>query len=86
MRAEIKGIYCADLKHLETWCPSRPEDVYVALELNIGIAGVDGSDLWQVVVATPPAIRGRPDRSVLFGRPVELRILTAGEGFRRHRA
>src|SRR5579871_3738684 len=62
MRTEIKGITCADIEHWETWQPDDPQEVFLALELSIGPIGSDASDLFQIVVATPQSLNGRPDR------------------------
>lgn len=59
----IKGYYSSDVENLSTWTPTSLEDVYYPLELSIGIAGDDRSDVFQVLVATPEAIRSR-----LFGK------------------
>jgi hypothetical protein len=55
----IKGYYSSDGENLSTWTPACLENVYYALELSIGIEGDDRSDIFQVVVATPEAMRSR---------------------------
>jgi hypothetical protein len=55
----IKGYYCSDVESLSTWTPASLENVYYPLELSIGIEGDDRSDIFQVLVATPEAIRSR---------------------------
>jgi hypothetical protein len=62
MRAEIKGIFCSDRRDFETWQPDRLQDIYLGLELSIGLTGGEAADLFQVVVATPQAVRGKPER------------------------
>jgi hypothetical protein len=61
MKPEIKGVTSADVADWQTWRPADPEQVYLALELSIGPEGESRADLFQIVVATPRAIAGRPD-------------------------
>ena len=58
----MKGVTCADVDDLRVWVPPSPDDVCVALELSIGPGDSATADLFQVVVATPRALAGRPDR------------------------
>src|SRR4051812_39042021 len=62
MKAMIKGISCTDVPSLAGWQPADPRDVYVPITLYIGTPEDDAADLFQVVVATPAAIQGRPQR------------------------
>jgi hypothetical protein len=62
MRAKIQGFFCPDRRDFETWQPDHTEDVYLGLELSIGLAGREGADLFQLVITTPRAIQGRPER------------------------
>ena len=62
MKAEIKGYFCSDREDFETWRPSRNEEFYLGLELSIGEVGKEGADLFQVVIATPEAVQGGPER------------------------
>ncbi|MBV9123127.1 MAG: hypothetical protein JO112_07210 [Planctomycetes bacterium] len=62
MKAEIKSISCSGRPDFKAWQPDRSEDVYLGLELSVGLAGGEGADLFQLVVATPQAIQGRPER------------------------
>ncbi len=66
----IKGFYSPDVEHLPNWVPSRDQDVFVNIELSIGTKDRDGTDIFQVVVATPEAIRKRIDKmgGLLSGR------------------
>jgi len=59
---EIKGCWSSDVDDLEAWTPSRPEDVYYPLFLDIGPVGDKGADQFQIVVCTPQAIQSRPER------------------------
>ena len=62
MKAAIKGFYCFDRPDFETWQPDHCEEVYLGLELSIGLIEREGADLFQLVVATPQAIQGRAER------------------------
>jgi hypothetical protein len=55
----VKGYFSSDVENLATWNPTSPQDVYYPLELSIGTEGEDRADIFQVVVATPEAIRSR---------------------------
>jgi hypothetical protein len=57
--AEIKGYFSSDVDDLRTWTPASPEDVYIAIEISIGVVGDDAADIFQLLVACPEAIRGR---------------------------
>lgn len=39
---------------LESWRPSRVEDVFLVLDMRIGEKGDDRADTFYVTVATPP--------------------------------
>ena len=62
MRYEIKGIDSADAPDLEGWRPASLEDLYLGLTLSIGPVDQEAADLFQIVIASPQAIAGRPDR------------------------
>jgi hypothetical protein len=62
MKAVIHGYDCSDQADLEGWRPARAEEVYLPLHVYIGPEGSSASDLFQIVIATPQAIQGRPDR------------------------
>ena len=64
MKPQIKDIFCPDVPDfdLEAWVPSDPKQIYILLELSIGQAWKTAADLFQIVIATPQAIQGRPQR------------------------
>ncbi len=57
MKPEIKEIFSADVADLAAWAPNYLEDIYVGLQLMIGPAGEPGADMFQLLVATPQALR-----------------------------
>lgn len=74
LRPVIKGYYSSDVKNLSTWLPASLEEVYYPLELSIGTRGDHRADIFQVVVATPEAIRSRLSSKTrcLVGRHILL--------------
>jgi hypothetical protein len=56
IRLEIRSIGSPDIE-LYSWEPTTNADVIFLVEMEIGEAGVVGADLFQVVVATPEALR-----------------------------
>ena len=62
MRGAVRGYFCSDRPDFETWRPERAEDVFLTLDFYIGCAGGEGTDIFSIVIATPQAIRGRPER------------------------
>jgi hypothetical protein len=58
VRLEIRSISSPDVDFY-SWDPTTNADVFFLVELEIGAAGVDGADLFQVVVATPEALRAK---------------------------
>lgn len=64
MQSEIKDIIYPVIPGFDPtkWRPDNPKQVYIPLELSIGEIGKEGTDLFQLVVATPEAIQGRPER------------------------
>jgi hypothetical protein len=57
VKAQIKICRSADVRDLEAWKPASREIVYFPLELNIGPEGEETSEIFQIVVATPEALR-----------------------------
>ena len=55
---------------LWSWVPDSAADVYLLVELEIGERGVDGADIFSLLIATPEALRARAadGTSVLLGR------------------
>ena len=51
VKPEIKSMFSVD-EDIETWQPDEPAFV-LALDLEIGEAGVDGSDLFHLYVTSP---------------------------------
>jgi hypothetical protein len=74
LRLTIQGYYSSDVENLSTWTPASLEEVYYPLQLSIGIRGDKRADIFQVIVATPEAIRSRFSRTTrcLAGRHILL--------------
>jgi hypothetical protein len=62
MKPEIKDWHCPDVADLARWVPPSQADVFLPLEISIGPAGGTAAELFAIVVATPQALHGRPDR------------------------
>lgn len=58
IRLEIRSIGSPDVE-FDSWKPSTNEEIFFLIEIEIGETGVEGADLFQVVVATPEALRAR---------------------------
>lgn len=58
---------------LETWSPSKHEDVFVCLDLEIGFSdGVVGVNMFYVILATLEALRLRSNESIMAENRVFL--------------
>jgi hypothetical protein len=66
-RLELKTLMSPDLD-ITTWEPTSLEEVWVALEMEIGLAGDEKADLFQVVVATPEGVRKHAREDVISKR------------------
>jgi hypothetical protein len=58
IQMEIRSIASPDVDFY-TWEPTTNAEVFFLVEMEIGEAGVDGADLFQVVVSTPEALRAK---------------------------
>lgn len=69
IRLELRSIGSPDIE-LYSWEPTTNADVFFLVEMEIGEAGVDGADLFQVVIATPEALRAnsQPDTNTIRDR------------------
>ena len=56
IKLEVKSFGSSDVE-LETWSPEHPAEVFFVLEVEIGEAGDERSDLFYVTVATPEGLR-----------------------------
>jgi hypothetical protein len=54
---EVVDILSLDVDNLRGWRPASSEDVYLAVELEIGEAGVPGAHVFQLMVSTPEGVR-----------------------------
>lgn len=64
---ELRSVDSPDVD-LSNWQPPSPQSVYFILELEVGEVGVVGSDVFQVEVATPEALRSRAKKCVISSR------------------
>lgn len=54
MKAEIKEFFCSDIEQtLEFYKPEKPDNFGILLELDVGIVGKEGADIFQVMLCTP---------------------------------
>jgi len=49
--------FSPDVDELETWQPKSPRDIYIWLQMNIGFRGEVGTDLFDLMIASPEALR-----------------------------
>lgn len=59
MILEIKDIVSVDISKVWEWHPKKLAEIYFVLEMEIGYKSKDSADVFQVIVATPEAIRSR---------------------------
>lgn len=57
IQPEIKDYFSSDIVDLATWKPASLESLHFGLELSIGSPGGDAADLFQIVIASPEALR-----------------------------
>lgn len=65
----IIDYYSPDIEQVWKWQPDDPKKVYFLLEIEIGLQGKNGSDLFQLIIATPNALADIPFSS-MFGRGI----------------
>jgi len=58
IQLEIRSIGSPDVEFY-SWEPTTNTEVFFLVEMEIGEAGADGADLFQVVIATPEALRAK---------------------------
>jgi hypothetical protein len=54
--------------HVHVWEPDSSGDVYLLLEVEIGVDGEQGSDVFQLMVATPEGLRSHATGAVISER------------------
>jgi hypothetical protein len=59
---ELRSLSSSDVE-VGVWRPDDEKGVCFPLELEVGERGVDGADLFQVIVATPEGLRRLPASS-----------------------
>jgi hypothetical protein len=67
LRLETKRISSPDVE-VDIWEPESRDDVYVLLEVEIGVAGEDGADIFQLMIATPEGLRRHAGGEVIAER------------------
>ena len=58
IRLEVRSFSSPDVEFY-SWEPATNSDVFFLVEMEIGEVDVDGTDLFNIVVATPEALRSR---------------------------
>lgn len=66
MKPVIRSFFSSDVSDLVSWEPNTLASVYFPLELVIGIPDKDGGDIFEVLVATPEALRVHPELGRCF--------------------
>jgi hypothetical protein len=56
---EIQGYFSTDVPDLEKFTPASLGQIHFPLEMSIGVKGEKGGDQFQVLVASPEALRAR---------------------------
>jgi|SRR5215212_1574834 len=71
MRAEVHAIEANDISAWPEWRPSSPADELQWFTVSLGPVGHHGSDLFQIVVATPAGLRERKKKEKFVGLIVD---------------
>lgn len=58
VKLEIRSIGSPDIEFF-SWSPTTNAEVYFLVEMEIGQVEIDGADLFQVILATPEALRAK---------------------------
>ena len=74
MRAELKRMYSIELPvSLEKHCPADPENFGLSICLEVGLAGSDATDLFDLFVCTPYWIKEQlAQEGPVWGRHILL--------------
>ena len=67
IKLKVQDFYSPDIE-VHSWEPEAPESVRFLLELEIGEAGDEKRDLFQVLVATPEGLRAAAREGVIADR------------------
>lgn len=71
----LRDFSSSDISNVWKWSPNRPSDVFFELTIEVGVAGLEGGHLFQLLVATPQGLQRVadsyseyqfPDRAVLL--------------------
>jgi Immunity protein 8 len=65
---EIKSCSVEGHENLETWAPSAASEVYLGVEIEVGIEGEEPRDLFRFWVATPEGLRANASREIISDR------------------
>ena len=67
-QAVIQSYYCSDVDDLDTWVPASDLDIYIPIDLYIGPEGEEGTNIFSILVASPPALNrnGHRGKSKVF--------------------
>lgn len=67
IKLKVHDYYSPEVE-VHSWAPESPDSVKFLLELEIGEAGDESKDLFQVVVATPEGLRAGAGDGVIADR------------------
>jgi hypothetical protein len=71
MQAEVRGINANDIRDWPNWVPMDASAELQWFTVSIGMDGTEGSDLFQVAVATRRGINARRSKTTFFGLIVD---------------
>lgn len=62
---ELRDLSSSNVASIEKWRPNSLEQVFISLDLEIGLKGETASNMFHVKVATPEALRSRQHEYVI---------------------
>jgi hypothetical protein len=71
MQAQVRGIEANDVPDWQNWVPKNAAEEMQWFTISIGTAAVEGSDLFQVAVATRRGINARRHKTKFAGLVVD---------------
>jgi hypothetical protein len=71
MQGEVRGIEANDISVWPNWSPTTPADEMQWFTVSIGMEGTEGSELFQVAVATYRGLSARRQNKKFVGLVVD---------------
>lgn len=65
-KPKIIDYFSADIENVWTWEPNDLTEVYFTLEIEIASDGDTSGQIFQMIVATPDALKKRRDKDAIF--------------------